>query len=238
MILSNNGAGIGTSQNKKQRGNRNSRAMRAPKHNTKDPIHQITIAIMLTESCISGGARAREKTPIRIAIINRTEPDPAAGSDPGTHKDRSEKINHALIGTIKSKWVYSSTRSASAKVLNSGRQPTTSDTTHRSANRKDGDILAAVPAPVGMEVITIVTHRPDLSANRGNRRGIALVGAIFNSNASSEVKLHGKLYEARITRALRKSELRSSEFNRLWFFADQAHGLEHRIHMVPDVEEL
>src|SRR5579864_8585507 len=52
-ILFNTGAGIGTNQNKKQRGNRNCRAMRVPKHSTKDPIHQVTIASMLTESCMS-----------------------------------------------------------------------------------------------------------------------------------------------------------------------------------------
>ena len=49
-ILFKAGAGIGTNQSKKQRGNTNSRAMRVPKQSTKDPIHQITIASMLTES--------------------------------------------------------------------------------------------------------------------------------------------------------------------------------------------
>ena len=50
IILVNSGAGMGTIQNKKQRGNKNSRAARAPKQKTKDPIHQITIASMLMES--------------------------------------------------------------------------------------------------------------------------------------------------------------------------------------------
>src|ERR1700731_3956542 len=53
-ILFNAMAGIGTSQSRKHRGNTNSRAVR-PKHKTNDPIHQITIASMLTESCRSPG---------------------------------------------------------------------------------------------------------------------------------------------------------------------------------------
>jgi len=169
-IFSNIGAEIGTSQNKKQRGNRNSRAMRDPKHSTKDPIHQITSAIMLTESCTSVCATAREKPQTRMAMTNRNEPSLTAGSVAGFNKARSEKINDALIGTIKSRWVYSSTRSASANVLNSGRQPTTSDTAHSSANSTDGDIFAIVPAPVDMEVVKTSLRHALTCVRVANRR--------------------------------------------------------------------
>src|SRR5579863_5298671 len=50
-----NGAGNGTIQNKKHSGNKNRRTTRAPKHSTKDPIHQITIASISTESWASRG---------------------------------------------------------------------------------------------------------------------------------------------------------------------------------------
>ena len=49
-IRVNSGAGIGTIQNKKQSGNKNSRAAPVPKQNTKDPLHQMTMASMLMES--------------------------------------------------------------------------------------------------------------------------------------------------------------------------------------------
>jgi hypothetical protein len=57
-------------------------------------------------------------------------------------------------------------------------------------------------------------------------------------SGASEVEFQRELHEARIARPLRKAELWSSEFNRLWFFPDQAHRLEQGIHMVPDIEEL
>ena len=45
------------------------------------------------------------------------------------------------MGTIKSRWVYSSVLSASANVLSSGCQPITSEIAHRRANCRDGDRL-------------------------------------------------------------------------------------------------
>lgn len=163
MILSNNGVGIGTSQNKKQRGNRNSRATRLPKHKIKDPTHQITIASMLRDSCTSA-SEVREKPPTRIATIRRDQPSPRAGSVAGFNNSRSEKIKDALIGRIKSRWVYSSLCSASARALSNARQPTNSGTADRNANRKDGDIPDNVPRPVEMGVVkTSLRH---MQANR------------------------------------------------------------------------
>src|SRR5579864_2989614 len=74
-------------------------------------------------------------------MINSAEPNPATASNAGFNVLRSAKIKAALIGTIKIRWVYSSARSASPKVLDSGCQPTTSETAHRSANCRDGDSL-------------------------------------------------------------------------------------------------
>ena len=171
-ILFKTGAGMGTSQNRKQRGNRNWRAMRAPKHKTKDPIHQITIAAMLTESWISLCALIirREYTPIRIAITNRAEPSPMAGLNAGFNGTHSVKIKAAIIGTIKSRWVYSSARSASSKVRNNGCQPIKSEIAHRSANGQNGDSLviafAATVAPDGFAECARRNDRGSLGLHR------------------------------------------------------------------------
>jgi hypothetical protein len=97
----------------------------------------------------------REQTPIRIAITNRAE-SIVVGSNLGFSTARSAKIKDALIGTIKSRWLYSSARSASAKVLSRGRQPITSETAHRNANFPDGGILIiALPATLEKEDVEI-----------------------------------------------------------------------------------
>src|ERR1700683_667266 len=52
-----------------------------------------------------------------------------------------------------------------------------------------------------------------------------------------EVILQCKLDKSRVASALRKSELRSPELQGLRLFANLADGLEHRIHVVPDIEK-
>src|SRR6202035_260388 len=65
---------------------------------------------------------------------------------PGSSADfslsRSVKIKDRLIGTIKSKWVYSSACRARAKVPNRGCHPTMSETANRSAKCRNGDFAA------------------------------------------------------------------------------------------------
>src|ERR1700691_316478 len=46
-------SGIGTIQNKKQRGKRARRKARVPKETTKSPIHHMTSASMFSETCSS-----------------------------------------------------------------------------------------------------------------------------------------------------------------------------------------
>src|SRR5271165_3403898 len=134
-ILFNACAGIGTSQNRKHRGNRNTRATRGPKQNTNDPIHQITTASIPKESRVSLDKPAiqREQPAIRIAIAKRAE-STAVGSNPGFNPAHSVKIKAALTGRIRSKWVYSSARSARARALDNWCQPITIETAHKRAN--------------------------------------------------------------------------------------------------------
>ena len=87
----------------------------------------------------------------------RAEPKPMPGCNADFSVTRSVRIRDTLIGTIKSRWVYSSACRAKAKVLSRGCHPTATEIANRSANCRNGDILAI--ARLGSRDKEIVTPR-------------------------------------------------------------------------------
>src|ERR1019366_4623733 len=126
--------GSGTNPNKKQRGKSNDRETREPKQRTKTPIHDNTRANILIESCSSDGSEADQtltKPAAKTAIARRAEPARTFGVTIDRTDCHSRKIRAALTGRIRSMYVYSSFRSASAKVATRGRHPTSKETARR-----------------------------------------------------------------------------------------------------------
>ena len=57
------------------------------------------------------------------------------------------------------------------------------------------------------------------------------------NSSTSEVEFQGKLDKSRITGALYKSKLRSTELQWLRLFTDLTRRFEHWVHVIPDIEE-
>src|SRR5260370_29099904 len=83
-------AGIGTIQNRKQRGKRKSRNARPPKHSTTLPIHQVTSAIMLHDNRRSS---ARPGAP-HLA-------KPAATNPPASRSEPAAALDSKLLGSLR-----------------------------------------------------------------------------------------------------------------------------------------
>src|SRR5258708_1700375 len=137
--------GNGTSQNRKQRGKSNDRETREPEQRMKAPIHDSTSENTMMES---GVWKVRKhdnplkKRKTKPAIASKRHPIRTLGANIGLRDRHSKKIRVALIGKIRSTCVYSSSRSASAKVLTRGRHSTNKKTTHRRAKlRCDANLV-------------------------------------------------------------------------------------------------
>jgi hypothetical protein len=125
--------GNGTKPNKKHREKRTDLETRDPKQETKAPIHDSTIANISIESCTS---EDREDDPsakpaTKMAAASKTQPTGTFEVTFDRREGHSRTIRAALIGRIKSMCVYSSFRSASAKVSIKGRHPTSTETASR-----------------------------------------------------------------------------------------------------------
>jgi len=133
--------GNGTSQNRKQRGKSNDRETREPEQRMKAPIHDSTSENILIESCMSEGIEADQpltKPVTKTAIASKRHPIRKFGTNIGLRDRHSKKIRAALIGRIRSTCVYSSSRSARAKVLTTGRHSTNKKIAHRRAKLRCG----------------------------------------------------------------------------------------------------
>jgi hypothetical protein len=102
----------------------------------KAPIHDSTSENILIESCTSDAIEADQpltKPVTKTAIASKRHPLRTVGANIGLRHRHSKKIRAALMGRIRSTCVYSSSRSASAKVLTRGRHPPNKKTAHRRA---------------------------------------------------------------------------------------------------------
>jgi len=134
-ILTSANEGIGTIQNRKQRGKSREHAALAPKHRTNVPIQRVTRPRMLTERCTSGVAGSHNLAARAIRTPRTAKHGPVRKSqDSMNFKEfHSAQTSAALTGRMRSMCVSSSSRNARASVPINGRHKRAVENMHRHA---------------------------------------------------------------------------------------------------------
>src|ERR1700733_3154898 len=144
MIGFSTNSGIGTSQNKKQRGKRARRKARMPKETMKEPTHHTTSASMFSASCSSrssGKICNLINTVVTTAETSKISPGVERRSAEDSDDCHSRNINARLTGRINNMCVYWSSRSARVKEEIRELHQITKEIATRTEKRKTGDTL-------------------------------------------------------------------------------------------------
>src|SRR5271166_1493712 len=136
-------SGTGTNHSKKHRGKTHIRKIRVPKQQTNDPIHYVTTANMLRESCSSVARLPTHHLPpikpIRTAITIRVRPVRKFGSRFAFRDRHFKQIRATLMGRIRRMCVYASFRSANPSIATRLCRHRTRETAHREAKLRYRD---------------------------------------------------------------------------------------------------